>query len=146
MATGTFKWFRGGLKHAVSGDLNWPTDTFKVLLTTSAYTPNQDTHEFRSSVTNEVSGTGYTAGGAALANKSVGVATSKIARLIADDVALTGSTIASARTAVVYKVVGTAATDILLGYATVDADTSSSSGTMTLDFDNTNGILTLTAS
>lgn len=146
MATGTFHWYRGGLKHLAAGDIAWAAGTFNVMLTTSAYTPNQDTHEFRSSVTNEVTGTGYTAGGVELANKSVGVATSKIARLIADDVAITASTIASARTAVVYKVVGTAATDILLGYATVDADTSSSSGTMTLDFDNTNGILTLTAS
>jgi hypothetical protein len=47
------------------------TDTIKVLLVTSAYTPDQDAHTKRSDVTNEVSGTGYTAGGATLANKSV---------------------------------------------------------------------------
>ena len=146
MAAGTFKWFRHGLLHVASGDINWATDTVKVLLATSAYTPDQDAHEFRSSVTDEVTGTGYTAGGATLASKSLDHATTKVVRLIAADVALTGSTITGARTAVVYKVVGSAATDILLGYATVNADTASLSGTMTLNFDNTNGILTLTAS
>lgn len=41
------------------------TDTIKCMLTTSAYTENKDTHTKRSDVTNEVTGTGYTAGGAA---------------------------------------------------------------------------------
>lgn len=41
------------------------TDTIKCMLTTSAYTENKDTHTKRSDVTNEVAGTGYTAGGAA---------------------------------------------------------------------------------
>ncbi len=41
------------------------------MLVTSAYTPNQDTHTKRSDITNEVTGTGYTAGRATLANKSV---------------------------------------------------------------------------
>ncbi len=37
--------------------------TVRVMLTTSAYTENKDTHLKRSDVTNEVTGTGYTAGG-----------------------------------------------------------------------------------
>lgn len=41
------------------------TDSFKCLLTTAAYVENRDTHTRRSDVTNEVSGAGYTAGGAA---------------------------------------------------------------------------------
>lgn len=41
------------------------TDTIKCMLTTSAYTENKDTHTKRSDITNEVTGTGYTAGGAA---------------------------------------------------------------------------------
>lgn len=146
MSTGAFHWYRSGLKHLAAGDIKWAADTINVMLATVAYVPNQDTHEFRAAVTNEVSGTGYTAGGVALASKAVDVATSKVVRLIADDVAIPASTIPNARVAVIYKVVGTAATDILIGYAVVDADASSSSGTMTLDFDNANGILTLTAS
>ena len=37
--------------------------TVRVMLTTSAYTEDKDTHTKRSNVTNEVTGTGYTAGG-----------------------------------------------------------------------------------
>src|SRR6478735_614117 len=39
------------------------TDTYYVMLVTSAYTPNQGTHTKRSDITNEITGTGYTAGG-----------------------------------------------------------------------------------
>jgi len=39
------------------------TDTYYVMLTDAAYTPNQATHTKRSDVTNEASGSGYAAGG-----------------------------------------------------------------------------------
>lgn len=45
------------------GTIDPDTDTFKAMLVTSAYTPNKDTHTKRSDVTDEVSGTGYVAGG-----------------------------------------------------------------------------------
>lgn len=45
------------------GQIDFDTDTIKVMLTTSAYTPNKDSHDYRDDVTNEVTGTGYTAGG-----------------------------------------------------------------------------------
>jgi len=47
----------------VKGQIDFDTDTIKVLLTTDAYVPNKDTHDFRNDVTNEITGTGYTAGG-----------------------------------------------------------------------------------
>jgi hypothetical protein len=47
------------------GAIDFDTDSFKVMLVTSSYTPNKDTDDKRNDVTNEVSGTGYTAGGAA---------------------------------------------------------------------------------
>lgn len=49
-----------------NGAIDLDTDSFKILLTTSSYTPSLTTHAKRSDITNEVSGTGYTAGGAAL--------------------------------------------------------------------------------
>lgn len=42
------------------------TDSYKGMLVTSSYAPNKGTHAKRSDVTNEVSGTGYTAGGTAV--------------------------------------------------------------------------------
>lgn len=47
----------------VKGQIDFDTDTIKVLLATDAYVPNKDTHDFRDDVTNEITGTGYTAGG-----------------------------------------------------------------------------------
>jgi hypothetical protein len=39
-------------------------DDWKVMLVTSSYTPDQFAHSRRDDITNEVTGTGYTAGGA----------------------------------------------------------------------------------
>lgn len=47
------------------GAVDFDTHSFKCMVVTSAYNPLQ-THTKRSDVTNEVSGTGYTAGGAAI--------------------------------------------------------------------------------
>lgn len=46
------------------GNIDFDTDTFRRTLHTSAYSENKDTHDFFDDVTNEVTGTGYTAGGA----------------------------------------------------------------------------------
>jgi hypothetical protein len=46
------------------GNIDFDTDTFRRSLHTSSYTENKDTHDFFDDVTNEVTGTGYTAGGA----------------------------------------------------------------------------------
>jgi hypothetical protein len=54
----------------LAGQTNFLTGTAKAMLCTSTYTPNTDTHRFKSDVTNEVVGTGYTAGGTTLTTKS----------------------------------------------------------------------------
>ena len=54
------------LEDMTRGAVDFDTDTFKVMLVTSSYTENKDTHTKRSDITNEVSGTGYTAGGTAV--------------------------------------------------------------------------------
>ena len=59
------------LVKALNKEVDWDTDTIKVALTTSSYTPNQDTHDYFNDVTNEVTGTGYTAGGNTLASKTI---------------------------------------------------------------------------
>lgn len=75
-----FRTFRYGKAFAnmlggeASGDTfqtDYLTDTIKVMLTTSSYTPNRDTHETKNDITNEISGTGYTAGGVTLASKTI---------------------------------------------------------------------------
>lgn len=58
----------------VAGDtfaIDYLSDTMKVMLTTSSYAFNLDTHETKADVTNEVTGTGYSAGGATLGSKTI---------------------------------------------------------------------------
>lgn len=59
------------LQSVWNGELDVDTDTIKAMLCTSTYTPDPLTHRYKSSVTNEVAGTGYTAGGNTLASKTV---------------------------------------------------------------------------
>ena len=142
---GTFHWYGLGLQKAVSGTIDLDTDTFKMMLTTSAYTPNIDTHDFRDDVTNEVTGTGYTAGGATLSGVGVTYdAASNQIRVTWTDPTWPTSTI-TARTAVIYKSRGGASSaDELLAYVTESADVTSTGATFTVDM--ANPALTLTVS
>lgn len=47
-----------------TGAIDVDGDSFKAMVVLDAYTPNKGAHSKRSDVTNEASGTGYTAGGA----------------------------------------------------------------------------------
>jgi hypothetical protein len=139
-------WYGLGLKHALS-DVDWTTDTIKAALTTSGYTPDQDAHEFFSSVTNELAtANGYTAGGLTLASKTLtyDTATNQV-RLDAADptwTATPGNTI-TARRMVVYKSTGTAATSPLLGWVDFGQDVSATGDDLVVQLDAT-GLLRVT--
>lgn len=77
MANKTYLYGKGHanlLGGEVSGDtfaIDFLSDTIKMALASASYTPNLDTHEVFSDMTNEVSGTGYSAGGATLGSKTI---------------------------------------------------------------------------
>lgn len=48
---------------AANGRINAGADTFRGMLVTASYAADKDAHDRRNDVTNEVTGTGYTAGG-----------------------------------------------------------------------------------
>ena len=125
-------------------EIDWDTDTIKVALCTGSYIPNQDTHDYFNDVTNEVTGTGYTAGGATLASKTVTyTAGTNVTAFDAADVSWPTSTI-TARYAVVYvDTAGAASTDPLICYVDFGADVSSSAGTFSIQWDSA-GIFTIT--
>lgn len=121
------------LDNAARGTIDFDTDTFKVMLVTSAYTENKDTHEFRSDVTNEVSGPGYTAGG-----NTVTVTVTKDDANDRIDISLGGTTwptsTITARKAVYYKSRGGAATaDEIIAVNDFGSDVISTGGTFTLN-------------
>lgn len=127
----------------MNGSIDLDTDTIKVMLVTSTYTPDPDTHTKRSDITNEVSGTGYTAAGETLANKAVTADnTDNEGVFDADDVAWSSSTI-TARGAVLYKARGGASSaDELIAYVDFSTDYTSTAGTFTIAW-NSEGILNL---
>ena len=123
--------------------INWTADTIKVALTTSSYVPNQDTHVFFSDVTNEVTGTGYVAGGTTLTTPAkTYTGATNVVMLDADDAAWAVSSI-TARIAVIYKSTGTAGTSPLLGFVNFGQDVTSTAATFTISWDVA-GIFTIT--
>lgn len=62
-------WYASGIDAALNGEIDWDTNTIKLLLCTSSYTPNRATHDYRDDLTNEVAATGgYSTGGVTLAS------------------------------------------------------------------------------
>jgi hypothetical protein len=133
------------LSQALNKEIDWDTDTIKVALLTNAYTPDQDAHNYLDDVVaNEVSGTGYTAGGNTLANKTNAYnSATNVITLDADDTTWSSSTI-TARYAVIYDATpATNATKPLIGYVDFGSDQSSSNGNFTITWDAT-GIVRIT--
>ena len=127
----------------MDGSIDLDTDTIKVALVTSSYTPDQDSHEDFADITNEVSGTGYTAGGATLSNVSITKDNTDTEGVFdADDVTWSNSTI-TARGAVVYKDSGTPATSWLICYIDFGSDYSSVAGDFKIAW-NSEGIVNIT--
>ena len=124
--------YNSAIDDMAKGAIDFDTDTFKILLVTSSYTPNKDTHDKRDDVTNEVSGTGYTAGGATSAcTVTKDTANDKVTISFAATSWAT-STI-TARGAVVYKSRGGASSaDELVCYIDFGADVSSSAATFSV--------------
>lgn len=88
-------------------------ETHKMLLVTDSYTPDFDTHEFRDDITNEVTGTGYTAGGVTVTSTEITLSSGVLIFDAADTVYET-VTIADAMASVFYFNVGSAETDMLV--------------------------------
>jgi len=125
----------------VSGAITPSSNTFYVMLVTSAYTPNKSTNTRRSNVTNEVVATGYTSGGA------VGVQTLALDTVLnkqtisfADVIwTITGSL--TARAGVIYRSLGgLASADPLVAYVDFEADVTCSNSTFT--FHMISGLIT----
>lgn len=126
--------------------VDWATDTIKVALTTSSYSPDQDAHDFYSDITNEVAnGNGYTTGGATLGTKSVNYDTASNVMSLRAATTSWSSASFTARYAVVYKDTGVGSTSPLLGYVDFGADQTVSSGTFSIAWDATDGVMKITA-
>ncbi len=126
----------------MNGSIDLDTDVIRVALVTSAYTPDQDTHDNFDDITNEITGTGYTAEGEALGSKAVAQDnTDNEGTFDAADTAWTTATF-TARGAVIYKDSGTPSTSVLIAYLDFTSDKSVVAGTFTIQW-AAEGILNL---
>lgn len=127
-------------------EIDWLDDTIKVSLHTSAYSPDQDTHDYKDDLTSEISGTGYTSGGATLSGKTIAYNNStNTITLDANDVTWSGASF-TARTAVVYNATpGTDATRPLICYQQESVDITASGGDFTIVW-NASGICNVVVS
>jgi hypothetical protein len=126
----------------MNGGIDLDTDTIKVALVTSSYSPNIDTHDNFDDVTNEVSGTGYIAGGATLGSVTVTADTTNDRGVFdAADTSWATSTI-TARGAVIYKSTGVSSTSKLIAYVDFGSDITSTASTFSITW-NASGIITL---
>ena len=124
--------YNSAIDEMARGDIDFDTDTFKAMLVTSTYTPNKDTHEFLDDVTNEVSGTGYTAGGVTSAVTVTKDTVNDRVTIQFGAVSWSSSTI-TARGCVYYKSRGGASSaDEIVAYNDFGSDVSSTGGTFSV--------------
>lgn len=124
--------YNSALDDLARGNIDFAADTFKVMLVTSGYTEDKDAHLKRSSVTNEVTGDGYQAGG-----EAVTVSVTKDTANDRIDISLGGASwdpaTITARKAVYYKARGGASSaDELVAVVDFGADVTSTGAAFTL--------------
>jgi hypothetical protein len=134
MASGIYNRFKANL---LNKEIDLEADTIKVMLLNNSHAFTATHNQKSEIVANEITGTGYTAGGAALANKAVTqAATSK---WDADDTAWTSASF-TAYHAVIFD--DTLTNDDLICSIDFGAAKTVSAGTFTIQW-HTDGIITL---
>lgn len=141
-----FIWSGNAFVLAFTKKIDFNNDSIKLMLCTADYVPNQDTHIYKdSSVTNEVTGTGYTAGGVTLASKTLTYyAATNVTKLDAADIVISNLTLDNpANVAVIYDDTPVVNKPIL-GYAVFDTPVACNGGPFNINFDSA-GFLKVTA-
>jgi hypothetical protein len=136
VATGTFKTYASFHEHCLRANIDFDSIQPKVLLASSSYTPNPDTHDFLDDVRSfEVTGTNWAANGQnSTATISIDAATNQV-RMAFSDISVATVTLTDGKHAVVYNgTPGTDATRHLIGYVTFDTALAPTAGTLTIDF------------
>lgn len=132
------------LKQNNGNAIDLDTDTIKVMIVTNTYVPSQ-THDFKDDVTNEVSGSNYTAGGTAISGVTLALDGSTVEWIHADITWLQhASGFSNGRHFIWYKDTGVASTSPLIMYMTNGADFGNVAGDLVLDGSATTGVLNVT--
>ena len=139
----TFNKYNTFIDETSKGGHNLQTAAFKVALTNTAPTAATDTVWNTTVAPAPVAASGYTAGGNTLTTSSAATTTGTFKLVLADSVfTAAGSSIGPFRYAILYN---SSATNKSVGYYDYGSSiTLADTETFTVDFDATNGVLTLT--
>lgn len=140
MATGTWQIYGTAALKIANGTLLLNAGTFKIGLGGSAYVPDVDLHDFYNDVVPEVTGTNWPAGGIAVTITTSKIDASNRVCVISTDVNVATVSLTDGKHAILYKVIGTTATDQLIAYCTWDVALAPTAGTLNIDNDNVNGV------
>lgn len=130
--------YNSAIQDAATGNIDYDTDTFKVLLVGSTYAAiadetKKDSHTKRTDVTNEITGVNYSTGGATVtATVTKDTANNRVDVTFANP-SWPNATI-TANGAVIYKSTGTASADNLVAYVDFGSAITSTNGTFTVTF------------
>jgi hypothetical protein len=137
--------YQKGLEALLNGDIAWDTSAFKCMLVTSTYTYNPD-HQERDEVTNEITNTGYTAGGNVITTTAAAVDDAND-RVEADATDVTFSSLDAGDqpyAAIIYYNSGAAATDTLVAYCLLTSPPAPNGGDYVVQW-NAEGVFYITA-
>lgn len=107
---------------------------FKIAITTNTYVPDRAAHDYFADVTNEVTGTNYSAGGVSLANPTLTTAANAV-KFDADDpssIAQSAGGFSNGRNLILYLDTGNAATSTLIAYHAAVADFGNVAGALAI--------------
>ncbi len=125
-----------------TGLFDFTSDDINLMLTTSSYAPDADTHEFMDEVAPyEITGTGYTSGGQTLISVTWTYSTSNNWAVLDSSTPTWTTATFTTRRAVLYKSTGVAATSPLIGWVDFGVDKAPVAEDFVLNF--TQGLLRL---
>jgi len=131
------------LKQNNGNAIDLDTDTIKVMIVTNSYAPSL-AHAFKSDITNEVSGTNYTAGGTTITGVTLALDVNTV-EWVHNDITWTQNAggFTTGRTFVWYKDTGVAGTSPLIMYMQETADFGNVAGDLILDGSAVTGVLNI---
>jgi hypothetical protein len=124
-------------RHLAKADIDFDSVSLKVLLVSSVPTEgNFDSWVARSDVTNEISGTGYTAGGIAQAYtlSAIDTTNNRQGVVYTDNATAWTTATITALGAIIYKDTGSAATDLLMHFIDFGGSQTVTGGTFGLTY------------
>ncbi|MEN8493483.1 hypothetical protein ABFB50_00655 [Dehalococcoides sp. THU3] len=138
----TANWYHSAILRIFNKEISWMNDTIRVMLVTDSYTPDKTTHQFKSQVIGEATGTGYTAGGVALTTKTATIDNvTGVFTLDAADSVWVNATLSNVKYAVIYD--DSHSSDALLGYIELDQAVSPLNQNIAIEW-HTDGVFSVT--